>query len=136
MICLSERKISIHQNKGLIQLPEISKSQELLRLNNKALQSGKTKKQTKQQSPDRDIYYLKLPSINQKAQEKTDNCFKLSKSQVQTQKMQQFTYKRLYGDSSSDNISKYHRQIEDIEIKHNHYINKIEELYMITKQHL
>ncbi|CAD8078387.1 unnamed protein product [Paramecium sonneborni] len=30
MICLSERKLSIHQNKGLIQLPEISKSQELL----------------------------------------------------------------------------------------------------------
>ncbi|CAD8163595.1 unnamed protein product [Paramecium octaurelia] len=30
MICLSERKISIHQNKGLIQLPEISKSSELL----------------------------------------------------------------------------------------------------------
>ncbi|CAD8159363.1 unnamed protein product [Paramecium pentaurelia] len=30
MICLSERKISIHQNKGLVQLPEISKSSELL----------------------------------------------------------------------------------------------------------
>ncbi|CAK82380.1 unnamed protein product (macronuclear) [Paramecium tetraurelia] len=128
MICLSERKISIHQNKGLIQLPEISKSSELLRLNNIALQSGKNKKKTKPQSPDKDTYYLKLPQINKKPQDKSDNFFKLSKSQLQTQKI-------LYGDTSLDNIKKYNKQIQDIQNKHNHYINKIEELYMITKQH-
>ncbi|CAD8066072.1 unnamed protein product [Paramecium primaurelia] len=128
MICLSERKISIHQNKGLIQLPEISKSQELLKLNNRALQSSKVKKQTKPQSPNQDIYYLKLPAINKKALDQTDNFFKLSKSQVQTQKI-------LQGDTSLDNISKYNKKLQDIQNKHNHYINKIEELYMITKQH-
>ncbi|CAD8073784.1 unnamed protein product [Paramecium primaurelia] len=90
MICLSERKISIHQNKGLVQLPEISKSSELLKLNNRALQSTQTKKKTIPQSPDKDTYYIKLPQINQKAQDKTDNFFKLSKSQVQTQKMQYY----------------------------------------------
>ncbi|CAD8079386.1 unnamed protein product [Paramecium sonneborni] len=130
MICLSERqlqKITIHENKPFIQLPLISKSNETLRQNNLALLSERNKKQPIIQSPEKDAYYLKLPKIHQKTPEKTDNHSKLTLSQVQTLKIIQH-------DQSLDNLKKYNKQLKDIQQRHNRFLNKIEELYMITKQ--
>ncbi|CAD8091516.1 unnamed protein product [Paramecium sonneborni] len=130
MICLSERqlqKITIHQHRPFIQLPLISKSNETLRLNNLALLSERNKKQTINQSSEKDAYFLKLPKIHQKTPEKADTQSKLTQSQVQSQKM-------IQQDQSFDNLKKYNKQIKDIQQRHNRFLHKIEELYMITKQ--
>ncbi|CAD8055994.1 unnamed protein product [Paramecium primaurelia] len=130
MICLSERqlqKITIHSNRPFIQLPLISKSNETLRLNNKAMLSERNKNQTTNQSSEKDVYCLKLPKIHQKTPEKIDTHYKLTHSQVQSQKI-------LQNDQSFDNLKKYNKQIKDIQQRHNRFLNKIEELYMITKQ--
>ncbi|CAD8163516.1 unnamed protein product [Paramecium pentaurelia] len=130
MICFSERqlqKITIHQNRPFIQLPLISKSNETLRLKNKPSITQRDKNQTTNQSLEKDAYFLKLPKIHQKSPEKTEINTKLMQSHVSTQKI-------LQHDQSFDNLKKYNKQIKDIQLRHNRFLNKIEELYMITKQ--
>ncbi|CAD8175170.1 unnamed protein product [Paramecium octaurelia] len=130
MICLSERqlqKITIHQHRPFIQLPLISKSNETIKLTNKASLSQRDKNQTTNQSLEKDAYFLKLPKIHQKSPEKQENNTKFMQSQVSTQKI-------LQHDQSFDNLKKYNKQIKDIQQRHNRFLNKIEELYMITKQ--
>ncbi|CAK80564.1 unnamed protein product (macronuclear) [Paramecium tetraurelia] len=137
MICLSERqlqKITIHQHRPFIQLPLISKSNETIKLRNKVSLSQRDKNQTTNQSLEKDAYFLKLPKINQKSPEKPENNTKFMQSQVSTQKQIFYLFLRLQHDQSFDNLKKYNKQIKDIQQRHNRFLNKIEELYMITKQ--
>ncbi|CAK76464.1 unnamed protein product (macronuclear) [Paramecium tetraurelia] len=130
MICLSEKhlqKITIHQHRPFIQLPLITKSNERLRLSNKIQLSERNNQQTNNQSSEKDLYCLKLPKIHSKTPEKIDTNSKLAQSHVQSQKIPQH-------DQSFDNLKKYNKQIKDIQQRHNRFLNKIEELYMITKQ--
>ncbi|CAK64454.1 unnamed protein product (macronuclear) [Paramecium tetraurelia] len=128
MISFQDRfkgKMSYISKYGINQSPDIKQNSQILQQdqsNNKSLQKIIN---LNSKSPIKNSYFYKLPPLKNKIVDRTLN-FNQQKQQIQT--------KKIYSaDHSKISLKKYDSDVEQIQMKHLQYLNKIEQLYMLQK---
>ncbi|CAD8124154.1 unnamed protein product [Paramecium sonneborni] len=128
MISFQDRfkgKMSYISKYGINQSPDLKQNSSILQQDQSNNKSPSKIININSKSPVKNSYYYKLPPIKNKIVDRTQN-FNQQKQSIQT--------KKIYSaDHSKISLKKYDSDLENIQMKHLQYLNKIEKLYMLQK---